>query len=121
MRLLWFRRIVVNSFVTSQHNDTKFQKIVSKFENCMKNGFRVTVNDEIRRVFEQLCQYCCAKKRCPITSDLTIFHLLQEANVKDKIRVNCLCPSFSPTTMVEKGLAARPEMRPFVEKIGIVP
>eukprot|EP00112_Aurelia_sp_Birch-Aquarium-sp1_P005767 Seg1653.11 transcript_id=Seg1653.11/GoldUCD/mRNA.D3Y31 product="15-hydroxyprostaglandin dehydrogenase" protein_id=Seg1653.11/GoldUCD/D3Y31 len=46
---------------------------------------------------------------------------LRKANVKDKIRVNCLCPSFSPTTMVEKGLAARPEMRPFVEKIGIVP
>ncbi|XP_065060976.1 15-hydroxyprostaglandin dehydrogenase [NAD(+)]-like [Rhopilema esculentum] len=46
---------------------------------------------------------------------------LKKANTRENIRVNCLCPSFSPTTMVEKGLEARPEMRPFVEKIGIVP
>eukprot|EP00795_Rhopilema_esculentum_P006988 gene6988-12610_t len=50
---------------------------------------------------------------------ILIFH--QKANTRENIRVNCLCPSFSPTTMVEKGLEARPEMRPFVEKIGIVP
>jgi len=46
---------------------------------------------------------------------------LKKANTRENIRVNCLCPSFSPTTLVEKGLEAIPEMRPIVEKVGVVP
>eukprot|EP00794_Sanderia_malayensis_P019507 gene19507-21435_t len=40
---------------------------------------------------------------------------------EDQIRVNCLCPSFSPTGLVNRGLEAEVKFQKFVDKIGLVP
>ena len=53
--LSWIFHLLMRLLLLQQHYDKEFQKIVSKFEICMKNGSRVTINDKIpRAVPEQL-------------------------------------------------------------------
>jgi len=46
---------------------------------------------------------------------------LKNANKGENIRVNCLCPSFALTPMIEKALEARPSLRQTMDEFGIVP
>ena len=69
MRLLLFRKIVVNLFVMSQHNDEEFHKIISKFRIYMKTRSRIIMNDKITRAIVCRIFMPRAKKRHLITSD----------------------------------------------------
>ena len=49
------------------------------------------------------------------------FFLLFKGTLKDHgIRVNCLCPSFAPTPLLEKAFELRPGVKEIVQKAGMV-
>ena len=45
---------------------------------------------------------------------------IKDLPLREKVRVSCLCPSFAPTDLFKRGLEEHPEMKEFVDKLGMI-